>query len=331
MNKLSNTQIKLLNALSDGLCHSGNDLGHALGISRTAIWKHIKHLSQLGLEVLSIHKQGYQLRAPIKLLDEFAVRKQLMDSGFNKPVTLHFFASVNSTNQYLKELPPSTTIDICCAEMQTQGRGRFGRNWYSPFGENIYCSSRWHFNSDVSSLSGLSLVISLAIVASLTDLSVGDDDIAIKWPNDILWKGKKLSGCLIEINAESYGTADVIIGIGINVNANAASIEFIDRPWCSLFEINPHQYDKNKLISQLIIQLNLHIQEFRQQGFAAFLSRWQALDYLQGQHICVSHPLGTQTGQAVGVNSQGQLLLLDDSGNIHHLSSGDTSLKALTG
>lgn len=328
MKKFSPTQMMLLTCLTDGLCHNGNDLGVMLNMSRTAVWKRITQLIDLGVPIERIPQRGYRLTQPMSLLDEQVIRQQLHMNHFNSPVNFHLFASLDSTNRLLKELPRSTAIDLCCAEIQTAGRGRFDRPWYSPFGENVYCSTRWHFNCDLSRLSGLSLVISLAIVATLKDVGISEH-IRVKWPNDVLWHNKKLSGSLIEIVAESNCRAEVIIGIGLNVNS-ASSDEgkhgSPDKPWCSLYDISGKRADRNQLIAQLIINLDQFLQEFMLTGFSAFLGRWESIDYLQGNIITVSSFTGPLTGKANGINATGQLVLIDEEGVTHYLSSGDTSL-----
>src|SRR5438552_678944 len=128
------------------------------------------------------------------LLDEQQISSQLNAQKFNSLYKLHLLSSVDSTNRYLKDLPMSSHVDICCAETQTQGKGRFGRQWHSPFAENIYCSSRWTLG-DLTQLSGLSLITSLAVLATVKAI-YPDPNLKLKWPNDLLWGNKKLSGSL---------------------------------------------------------------------------------------------------------------------------------------
>ncbi|ETO93620.1 biotin--[acetyl-CoA-carboxylase] ligase [Legionella oakridgensis] len=327
MKKFSPTQINLLKELADGLCHSGNHLGLTLGISRTAVWKQIRQMTDLGVPIATVPQQGYRLITPIILLDEACIRQALTNHDFHLPLNFHLFASIDSTNRFLKELPEHSTLGICCAEQQTQGRGRFGRHWHSPFGENIYFSSRWQFDCDLSQLSGMSLVVSLAILASLNELGI-DDKIGVKWPNDLLWQGKKLCGSLIEISAESNGKTDVVIGIGLNVNSITEHQPPLEKPWCSLYDITGKPWDRNRLIAQLIIQLHAFLQRFLTHGFSFFQEQWQQADCLKNQMIRVNYPLGFLYGKAIGVNDVGQLILEDETGEMHYLSSGDTSLHA---
>ncbi len=326
MKKFSTLQLQLLRQLAKGDRYSGNALGEDFGVSRTAIWKNIQQLTQLGLAIKRFPQQGYQLTVPMIPLDEQTIRYFLQEKPLDRPVNFHLYASLESTNQFLKELPQSPMVEICCAEKQTQGRGRFGRHWVSPFGENIYCSSRWELNCCLSRLSGLSLVVGLALLAGLHDSNI-HEEIKIKWPNDLLWKGKKLGGILIEVMAETHSHAQVIIGIGINVNTATLENPLPDKPWCSLYEITAQRFDRNLLLANLIYQLDKHLEQFLQDDFTAFMDRWQQVDYLNQQVIQISQPTGFLSGQACGVNELGQLCLKDSEGTIHYLSSGETSLK----
>jgi len=324
----SPSHLRILHALEDGSYQSGTTLGNLLSISRTAVWKQIKHLIEIGVPIQRHLKRGYKLSAPLILLNEDKIRQHLQRHGVNLPLDFYLFSSIDSTNKFLKTGPSSNIIRVAAAELQTAGRGRFGREWYSPFGENIYCSIRWHFNGDLSRLSGLSLVVSLSIMATLEEMGL-HENIHIKWPNDILWKDEKLCGNLIEVIAESNHAADVIIGVGINVNSNKNHHKdaLLDRPWCSLHEITGKLFDRNRIIAHLLVHLNHFLMEFVQNGFSPFISKWQLVDYLKDQMITVSQPLGLLRGKANGVNEVGQLILIDEQGIKHYLSSGDTSLQ----
>ncbi|WP_454781239.1 biotin--[acetyl-CoA-carboxylase] ligase [Legionella sp. WA2022007384] len=319
------SQLTLLQLLGDGTCHSGSELGATIGITRSAIWKQINQLIEAGIPIKRIRHQGYQLTSPLILLNQQHIMEHLTLQKKMTPFNVHVATSIDSTNRYLKDLPPTNGVDICCAEIQTQGRGRFGRHWHSPFGENIYCSSRWNLNYDFTKLSGLSLVTSLAIVATLNELDISSN-IKIKWPNDILWTHKKLCGSLIEILAESNGSIQVIIGIGLNVNTDTQNHPLPDKPWCSLYEITKQYFDRNVLIAKLIINLEHYLTKFIQHDLNSFMDEWNKSDYLFGKKIKVTQSLDTLSGIACGINQLGQLILQDEAGTTYFLSSGDTSL-----
>lgn len=322
---LTHSQLTLLQLLGDGECHSGSELGAALGITRSAIWKQINHLIESGIPIKRMRHQGYQLPNQLILLNKQKITEYLIAEKHISPFELHLLTTIDSTNRYLKDLPLSNSVDICCAEIQTQGRGRFGRHWHSPFGENIYCSSRWNLNYDLAKLSGLSLVTSLAIVATLNELDLSSN-IKIKWPNDILWDNKKLCGSLIEILAESNGNVQVIIGVGLNVNTDTQNNPLPDKPWCSLYEMTQKHFDRNVLIAKLITHLEYYLIKFIHHDLNFFMDEWSKSDYLFGKKIKVNQSSNSLSGLACGINESGQLIVEDDDGIKHFLSSGDTSL-----
>lgn len=253
----------------------------------------------------------------INLLDEEVIKQALSLKGFTKPYSLHLFKSIDSTNRFLKDLNPSPELSLCCAEEQTQGRGRFNRPWHSPFGENIYFSSRWALFSDITKLSGLSLVVSLAVLATIKD----EADIKVKWPNDLYWQDKKLCGILIEVV-----DSQIIIGIGLNVNSTSA-----DNSWCSLYEITKQYHNRNQLIANLLINLEKYLTRFKLNGLSGFMEEWVQFDYLAGKSISLKQNQRILTGRVQGLTEKGQLILEDENGALHFLSSGDTSLSSFLG
>lgn len=254
-------------------------------------------------------------------LHEAQIRDHIHDVSFNDQLEFHVLKTIGSTNQYLKEITPTENMVICCAETQTQGRGRFGRSWHSPWGENIYCSVRIPVHGDLTQLSGLSLVVSLSVIETLRAL-YPEEAFKIKWPNDVLWQQKKLSGCLIELMTAHNANPYVIMGIGINVNATIAN----DTPWCSLRDITGQLHDRNKILGRLIPNLHQAIQSLWSQGFTTFSEQWQGVDALMGHAINVFTLNEHLNGRANGVDAQGRLMLVDEKGQPHYLSAGEASL-----
>lgn len=181
-------QRQILNYLADGQCHSGEYLGGLLGVSRTAIWKQIHQLAASGIPVECLAKQGYRLRTAFIPLDKEQILKRLPDT-LREDICIYQFSEIDSTNRFLKDLPVQNNWHVCCAEKQNQGRGRFGRSWSSPFGENIYLSIRREVQDSLSRLSGLSLIVSIAAIHALQAAGI-QNEIRIKWPNDLIWEEK---------------------------------------------------------------------------------------------------------------------------------------------
>lgn len=322
MKNISNTLQTLIDLLNDGEFHSGTALGERLGISRTAIWKYTNQLSQYGIEIESVQNKGHRFKAPLILLKEAEIRKNL-DCPAHLDLTV--LPSISSTNDYLKNSPTTASPSFCITEYQTLGRGRFGRTWHAPFASNIMLSCRWPIKQDVSRLGGLSLCVSLAVTAALTEF--GLEDLAIKWPNDVLYRGQKLGGILIEIQAETHGLSQAVIGIGLNVNMPASSNVPIDQAWVSLQSILDQPQDRNQIAALLIAKLHLYLGRFSQKGFAAFRAEWQKQDYLAGKEVSLRFGTETLQGTAKGVDLTGHLLIESLSGQMQTYSAGEVSVR----
>jgi BirA family biotin operon repressor/biotin-[acetyl-CoA-carboxylase] ligase len=319
--KLNTHLVKVVNLLNEGGYHDGTTIGEKLHLTRSAVWKIIKKLQGYGIKIDSVKGKGYSLLEPLILLDFNKIKKNMPDAK----VDMSIFENIDSTNEYLKSIKKSKSIKICLAEQQTQGKGRLNRDWHSPFGKNIYLSCHFPFQKDVSELSGLSLVTSLAVVNILKSYGI-DEHLYVKWPNDILYAYKKLSGGLIEIQAETHGMSHTVIGIGLNVNMMDDDKQPILQAWTSMKKILHTYIDRNILCAQLITQLLHYLQQFNAQGLASFIHEWMRTDCLMNQLITVKNLNQKIEGTVIGINELGHLLLRLEDGEIRAFSSGDTSI-----
>lgn len=307
--------------LSQGEFRDGNSIGKRLNISRTAVWKFIKKLEAYGIEVQSVRGRGYALPEPLLLLNAAAIRSQL-----NTPITVDVLESTRSTITTLQPFVHDQQTRVCIAEQQTQGVGRFGRAWQSPFGKNIYFSMLYRFEQDMSELSGLSLVAALALNHTLTNHCGFANPPKIKWPNDIFCSDKKLAGSLIQIHAETNGFCSVIISAGINVNMRNDTNHTIDQSWTSVVNETDQYTDRNALCAQLINTLTVYLERFEQHGLSAFLDEWHDHDYLLNKDITLQSSKNQFIGKACGINALGHLTLNMHDNEIKAFSSGDTSI-----
>jgi BirA family biotin operon repressor/biotin-[acetyl-CoA-carboxylase] ligase len=319
--KLTSGLVDLITILNDGEYHDGTTIGDALHITRSAVWKAIKKLEGYKIKIHSVKGKGYILSEPLILLNQKIIKKGIT----HKNINLQLFETIPSTNDYLKSIGNSNKISICIAEQQTQGKGRLHRNWHSPFAQNIYLSCSYPFQKDLSELPGLSLVVSLAIAKILKTVGLSTH-LNVKWPNDILYDHKKLSGNLIEILAESNGISLATIGIGINVNMLTDGHHDISQPWTSLSKITNHYMDRNVLCISLINQLIDHLQLFDSNGLSSFIAEWNQMDYLKKKNIALKNGNKIIHGKAMGIDEQGHLILELKNGSTQAFSSGDTSV-----
>ncbi|OGT37132.1 MAG: biotin--[acetyl-CoA-carboxylase] ligase [Gammaproteobacteria bacterium RIFCSPHIGHO2_12_FULL_38_14] len=316
MKKSHEGLIEIVHILNDGHCHDGNALSRALNISRTAVWKRIKKLKEYGVLILVNKRKGYHLQKPLYLLNAVKIRDAVQD------VSLEIFESLPSTNDYLKSIQTKHSVVICLAEQQTKGRGRFDRHWHSPFGTNLYLSCLYRFKKDLSELAGLSLVTSLAVLKTLK--TYGLQNLLVKWPNDLVCEGKKISGNLIEIQAESHGICSAVIGIGVNVNMTDDS-SAITQEWTSMQKTSGEMIDRNELCVRLIKQLIHYLERIDTEGFSSFVNEWIENDVLTNQFIALKNLDQVVRGVVKGVNDRGYLLLETGDG-LRAFSSGEASV-----
>jgi BirA family biotin operon repressor/biotin-[acetyl-CoA-carboxylase] ligase len=321
---------RLLEQLADGEFHSGPRLRAALGLSRSAVHKHLRALADLGLEVHAVPGTGYrlpvgmELLAPERILDamEPSTRQQLADLQ----VHLH----IDSTNSQVRRQaaahgPGQAGGHACLAESQHAGRGRRGRFWVSPPGGNIYLSLLWPFDTDPSALGSLGLAIGVAGLRALREAGV--EGCGIKWPNDLLHGGRKLAGILLELNGRSAGPSTVIVGLGLNAAMPRSGAEGIDQPWVDLAGILGAPPPRNRLAGRLLHHLIAALQSYREHGLGAFLEEYRRHDLLLGKDVTVKAPRQETGGIACGIDARGALQLLVE-GEQQSVEFGEVSVRS---
>lgn len=323
MKKTNPTLLKIAALLNDQQFHDGTSIGEKLNITRAAVWKAIKKLQNYQISITSIKGKGYMLSDPLILLDP----KQIKKAVTTKSIETEVLEQIGSTNDYLRQPQFADKKNhICIAETQTAGKGRLGRSWHSPFGKNIYLSLRCPFNKDISELSGLSLIMGLAVVKALETVCELPAPILLKWPNDIIYDNKKLAGVLVELEAESNGFCHLIIGVGMNVNIQQATTQEVSQPWTSLRMITDQYYDRNVICAAIINYLLNYLNLFTGNGLTYFLKEWKVRDYLQNRLIKLKSNQFEFSGTGAGINEQGHLLLALADGSNKAFSSGDTTI-----
>ncbi|WP_158367968.1 bifunctional biotin--[acetyl-CoA-carboxylase] ligase/biotin operon repressor BirA [Candidatus Williamhamiltonella defendens] len=308
---------RLIRILSTGDAYLGEQLEEYLEISLSVVNQHIQTLRHWGLEIEFQTIKGYYLLSPIELLDEKKILRDLPEGR------IKVLALVDSTNQYLLDnIETLRSGDACVAEHQTAGRGRRGREWVSPFGQNLYLSMFWRLEKGTAASVGLSLVIGILITQVLHNL--GGLDIRVKWPNDLYYRDKKLAGVLVELLGKKFKPAQVIIGIGLNIN-NTLSNKGIEQNWSHLKEAGI-TIDRNKLTALLLSKLRSQLIAFEKTGLSTFISKWHELDNYLNRPVKLI--VGDQQIQGIsrGIDQYGGLLL-ETKGGIKTYQIGDISLR----
>lgn len=316
---------EILATLGDGRFHSGTQLGVALGISRTAVWKHLQALGELGLDIQAVAGKGYRLAAPIELLQRERILSELDPESRALLSELDIYTHLDSTNIRLsgKIAAGLASGHACMAEYQSAGRGRRGRNWVSPFAANVYMSLLWRFTMSPAAVSGLGLVAGIAVARAL--LQTGVRDIGLKWPNDVMWRGCKLAGTLLEITGESFGPIAVVIGIGLNVRMPPLAGARIDQAWADMESALGRGVSRNAMAGLLLHHLLLVLRQFQTSGLAPFIEEWRQHDMITGKTVHLQLPHQTITGVVKGVDNNGALLL-QSKGTISSHMAGEVSV-----
>lgn len=319
---------RLLRTLADGQFHSGEVLGSALGISRSAIWKILKTLPELGLDVQAVPRRGYRLSEPLELLDKEKIVNAISPAGTSLLSELEIHEDIDSTNRLMMQraIEGAGSGHVCLAEQQQDGKGRRGRQWTSPFGCNIYLSFLWRFPEGApESLSTLSLVAGIA-TAKVAE-NFGLDNVGMKWPNDILIEGRKLGGILLEFAGENSGPCHIVSGIGVNYRMPSEAGSEIDQPWTDICT-HSKKVSRNHFAAVLIDELLSAYDKFHAQGFAPFMLDWQRLDVCRGKTVVLQVQDEHIIGKAEGIDEQGALLLKTEDG-VRRFSYGEVSLRAM--
>jgi len=330
---------KLLIILADGKWYSGEYIGAELGVTRAAIWKQMQVLVALGVHVESAKGLGYCLVGGLSLLDQQRVERALNTylggcglGGID--LVLSCLKTIDSTNKSLLSLlseQKSIHRHAIVAEGQTAGRGRRERHWHSPYAQNIYLSLGWHFSGGIAALQGLSLAVSVAMANALK--SVLGVQVDLKWPNDILYKDKKLGGILLELGGDLSGDCAVVAGVGLNVNMQSDNDE-IDQPWVSLRELSgdAELIDRSALVGAMLAELSMLMSTYPEKGFVAYQKIWASFCPHVNRVVSIRSGSKEQSGVMRGVTALGELILdqSDDGGSSHVLiHGGEVSLRAL--
>jgi len=302
---------------------SGQYLSRELGVSRTAVWKHISALRNSGYFIEATPSRGYRLVSSPDTIDQHELRAHLNSARVGSQ--LEFVKLTGSTNADAFRLAENGAIEgtVVLADSQTGGKGRRGRLWSSPAGVNLYCSVILRpaiMPYEAPQLTFLSAVA----VARAIELTTGLTP-EIKWPNDLLVSGKKVAGLLNEMSAETDGINFVILGIGVNLNMTADQFPGdLRHPATSLLLESGTRVDRSRFTGTMLNELDRLYTDFLEHGFGPVREEWQQRCNAKGRQVLVNDS-GTDCtgGRFVGIDSDGAMLLRSDDGTIHRITCGD--------
>lgn len=319
----------VLLGLSSDRFTSGEALARQHNVSRMAICKAVQRLSALGIEVDSLRGRGYRLSERVELLDPGRIADALGERHHAVLDDLEILPTVASTNAHLMRRYgcEDSARAAVFAEHQSAGRGRRGRAWESPFAANLYVSLRWQFELPAASLGLLSLAAASELALVLAEEGVSGH--GVKWPNDLLWDGRKLGGLLLELAGEQQGPCGVVIGLGLNWKMPATAAQRIEQPWADLVSaLGPVPSTRNRIAGRVLSALVSTCLKFEASGFEPFKEQWDRFDLISGQEVRMLLGEREILGRALGIDVEGRLEVHTDRG-VDRFASGEVSVRRI--
>jgi len=306
---------------------SGENLSDLLGVSRTAIWKHIKALRAEGYQIDSVTNRGYRLIAESTALSAISLNEII--NAYDYLDFSSYFDSIDSTNLEVKRraLESEHAQGIAIASEQTQGKGRLGRLWVSDHQAGLWMSLLLRPNVAPESAASITLVAAASMCEAIektTGLKVG-----IKWPNDLVVNGKKCCGILTEMSAELNHLHYIALGIGVNIGKFAFDDDLIQKA-TSLEQEGALISDKDLLIAFLEI-FSRDYQRFLDRDMGQIIAFHKSHSVTLNKEIIVSSITGDKIAQAVDLAEDGHLIIRNENGQLENVISGEVSVRGING
>jgi BirA family transcriptional regulator, biotin operon repressor / biotin---[acetyl-CoA-carboxylase] ligase len=318
---------KLLDAFSihENEYISGQALAETIGCSRTAIWKHIEELRKEGFELEAVRNKGYRIVKTPDSVTADEIRLGLKTNYLGQTISYH--DTVESTQRIAhrlayEEMPEGT---IVIAEEQSAGRGRMDRKWHSPKYTGIWMSIILRPKIPLAKAPQLTLIAAVAVVQAIEELT--ELTPKIKWPNDILINGRKMTGILTELQAESDQINSVIMGMGINVNQKSEDFPTeIQKIATSIAIEQGSTLSRAALIRSVLTHLEKLYTLYLEKGFYPIKLLWESYAISIGQQIKAKTLTNVIEGKALGITDDGVLKIEDQAGEIHLVYSADIEI-----
>ncbi len=306
---------------------SGADLASKMGVSRVAVWHHMEKLRAKGFEFEAKRARGYRLASRPDALHEALVGLQLKTRPRGFAITV--FDEIDSTNdEAARQLAAGAATPFAIfAKRQTRGRGRFGRAWHSVSTGNLYVSFAFRPRVPPERMQTFTLWMGVNVcelIANFARITPG-----LKWPNDIVFDGRKAGGMLTEARVDADQIRDLVFGLGLNVNSPSADWpgELARRAVC-LCELTGSALDLNRLAAALVGRVILAYEAFVEgEHGKSFADLWNRFDVLRERRATVIEGGQRHSGTVLGIDDEGALLLRDDHGRTQRFRAGEVTLE----
>jgi BirA family transcriptional regulator, biotin operon repressor / biotin---[acetyl-CoA-carboxylase] ligase len=251
------------------------------------------------------------------------IRRQLATHTIGRRIVLH--EVVASTNGNLRELADAGALEgtVVLAERQTAGRGREHKSWFSPGGVNLYASVLLRPSMEVAAASTFTFIASLALTDSIRELGI---KAAVKWPNDVLVRDRKVAGVRAQLTTRGSAVDYIVLGVGVNLNVTREVLETglgeMAQAATSLGEVLGHWVDRNAFTARFLTHLERRLDSYRTKGARPIIARWRDLDVVTGRRVEIQAGSTVLVGRALGVNAAGHLRVKDARQRIHTVTAG---------
>lgn len=301
-----------------------SEISSALSISKSAVWKHINELRQLGYDITSTDDEGYTLNNKSDDFRPHIIYRHLKTNFIGRK--MRYFESIPSTIWYGKDLAEQGGIDemngmVIIAEEQTGGVGRMGRAWVSPSG-GIWVTIILKPDIPIDHLFMLTFAASVAVAKVLNKMY--DIGALIKWPNDVIIGDKKVAGIMLELGAEGEKVQYCLVGIGIDANVNTESLNLsIRHTITSIREEMNQDIDRAALLASILKEFEKRYEMLSQGEFDAVIREWKNFSSTIGRRVKIITLRSQFEGEAVDVDVNGALVVKKDNGKIERVIAGD--------
>lgn len=301
---------------------SGQELAEGLNVSRNAIWKNIKKLQEEGHSIVAINNRGYKLAIQSDKITKQGIYMYLLPQ--NQKYEIEVFETVDSTNNLGKKLISSGKREetIFISNEQTKGRGRMGREFFSPADTGVYISLVLFPNRHVSDMGTLTTKVCVAVCRVIE--AIKECKAEIKWVNDIFVDKKKVCGILTEAvtDFESGTVEAVVIGIGLNVNTQSS--DFPEALSMTAGSVNPFRVNRNFIAASIINEVTA---VYSDRDEKSLMDEYRQRCFLIGREITYYISGISFVGRVIDINDQGNLIIEKENGMVDILNSGEVTLK----
>jgi len=319
--------LKKLRESSDYI--SGQQFCEEFGVSRTAVWKVINQLKEDGYQIEAVRNKGYRIAACPDVMTKEAVGSMLTTDWAGQ--TIVYFDETDSTNTQAKKLGEQGAVHgtLVLAELQNSAKGRRGRGWIAPAGENIYMTIL--LRPDIEPVHAPMLTLVMAHSTVLAIRRITGLEALIKWPNDVIVGRKKVCGILTEMSAEVDYINHVVIGVGINVNMQEIPSD-LEAKATTLSREKGELIKRADLAAEVMNRFEADYQMFMEsRDLSRLKNSYNQMLVNINKEVSIQEVDREYRGQALGINENGELLVKKTDGSIEAIFAGEVSVRGIYG